>query len=158
MAIIDLAAGVQAATKKAVYIDHEGKPIPLGNIGALGHLKFVCSSKRVLTPSDVSRSLSTNWAQHKVIGGHPVLEWVSHESSSVSLTMRFDIWLGVEPRKALERLKKMMENKLYKSLIIGDDYLGRFVITDIEEDRKAFDGHGNCIVAEATVTLLEWRK
>lgn len=139
-----------------VYVDFEGKEIPLGNIGALGHLKFVCSQKKVLTPSDIKRDVSTNWAQHKVIAGFPVLEWVNHELSVMSITMRFDIALGTDPAEELKRLEKMMDNKQYKSLVIGDEYYGRFVITKVAQNMKAHDGKGNCIVAEASVELLEW--
>lgn len=126
------------------------------SLGSLGELPFVCSMNKVRTFSDLSRELSVRWAKHDLIGQKPVLEFVGEDLNAVSLKMRFDVSLGIAPKDGLDRLKRMMENKLYKTLIIGGENLGRYVIESISEERKYHAGDGLCLVAEATVNLTEW--
>ena len=131
--------------------------IPRSTIGSLGQLPFVCSSEKVLTFSQLSRQNSVRWATHDVIGDKPVMEFVGYGLSKVSLSIRLDMSLGVYPADALYRLERMLENKLYKTLIIGGEYLGRYVIESVDEERKYHDGNGTLIVAEAKLSLTEWR-
>lgn len=126
------------------------------NIGSLGELSFYCSADKVRTFKDLTRDLGARWAKHEVIGKKPVLEYVGPELMSASLTIRFDLSLGISPEEGLDRLKRMLENKLYKTLIVGEETLGRFVIESISEERKFHAGDGLCIVAEATINLTEW--
>lgn len=127
-------------------------------IGSIGELPFICSSEKVQTFSQLSRQNSARWASHEVIGQKPVMEFVGDSLSKVSFSMRFDMSLGVSPEKCLSRLKKMLENHLYKTLIIGNEYLGRYIIESVDEERKYHDGNGICIVAEAKISLVEWSK
>lgn len=125
-------------------------------IGTLGQLPFVCSSDYVLTFNDLKRDIKTRWAKHDVIGAKPRLEWIGEELLTVTLSIRFDSSLGITPMEGLSRLKKMAENRKYKTLIIGGEILGRYVIESISENRKIHDGRGNCIIATADISLLEW--
>lgn len=127
-----------------------------GVIGTLGQLPFVCAFDKVLTFKDLNRTLTTRWAKHDVIGHKPILEFVGQDLHTASLTIRFDLSLGVPPVVGLLRLKKMIENKQYKTLIIGGEYLGRYVIDNISEERKFHNNMGFCIIAEATISLIEW--
>lgn len=125
-------------------------------LGMFGSLPFTCSSYKVLTFSDLSRENSVRWAQHDVIGQKPVLEFVGYGLSTVSMKIRFDGSYGVMPQVGLNHLKKMLDNGLHKSLTIGEEYFGRFVIESISEERKWHTGKGVCTVAEATLTLKEY--
>ena len=124
-------------------------------MGALGSLPFVCAYGKVLTFSDLKRDTSARWARHDVIGKKPVLEWVGEDLTKISLTIRFDASMGVRPDFGLEHLQRMISNREIKTLIIGGEYFGRFVIESISEDRKFWTGAGVCTVAEATVNLIE---
>ena len=128
----------------------------MASLGSLGELPFTCSYDKVRTFSDLTRALSARWTEHGVIGQKPLLEYIGPGLMTASLKMRFDVSLGIAPEEGLDRLKRMMENKQYKTLIIGGETLGRFVIESISEARKAHAGDGMCLVAEATVTLKEW--
>ena len=108
----------------------------MATLGSFGELPFKCSTKKVLTFSGLSRSNKVRWGKHDVIGKKPVLEFIGDDLSSGSLTIRFDISLGVPPAQGLSRLKRMMENHQYKTLIVGGENLGRYVIESIEEDVK----------------------
>lgn len=125
-------------------------------IGTFGQLPFVCADGFVLTFSDLSRENKVRYAKHDIIGKKPLLEYVGEDLSTVSFKMRFDTSLGVPPILGLYRLKKMMENKMYKTLIIGGEYLGRYVLESVSEERKFHTGLGVCQIAEATVSLTEW--
>jgi phage protein U len=111
---------------------------------------------KVRTFTGLERGLSVRWAKHDLIGQKPVLEFVGGELNSVSFKMRFDISLGIAPKDGMDRLRRIMEDKLYKTLIIGGENLGRYVIESITEERRYHAGDGLCLVAEATVSLTEW--
>lgn len=128
----------------------------LGVIGVLGNLPFICSHGKVLTFNGLSRDISARWAKHDVIGKKPVLEWIGEDLASVSLSIRFDMSLGVPPAAGLLALRRMLESRKDHMLIIGGEFLGRYVIESISEDRKFHTGAGVCIVAEASITLKEW--
>ena len=128
----------------------------MASLGSLGELPFTCSYDKVRTFSELTRGLSARWTEHEVLGQKPLLEYIGPGLMTASLKMRFDVSLGIAPDEGLDRLKRMMENKQYKTLIIGGETLGRFVIESISEERKAHAGDGMCLVAEATVTLKEW--
>lgn len=127
-----------------------------GVVGIMGQLPFVCSRDFVLTFNNLSREQSIRWAKHDVIGKKPVLEYVGDELKKVSMTIRFDKSLGVPPTVGLDRLQRMLENRQYKTLIIGGEYLGRYLLESITETRKMHDGAGVCIVAEASISLIEY--
>lgn len=131
-----------------------GKYVPV--IGALGSLPFVCAYGAVLTFNDLSVERGVKWAQHDVIGKKPTLEYTGDELIKVSLSIRFDTSLGVPPIVGLTHLKKMMENHKYKPLVIGGEYVGRFVIESISEERKFHTGAGVCQVATADISLVEY--
>lgn len=124
-------------------------------IGTLGTLPFICAYQKVLTFTDLSRDLSARWAKHEVIGKKPVLEYVGPDLASISLKIRFDQSLGAPPLVGLKLLKKMLEDKKSKILVIGGEYLGKFVIESISEERRFHTGAGLCIVAEASINLTE---
>jgi len=128
----------------------------MAQVGSLGQLTFKCSDEMVRTFSDLSVDREARWATHDIIGGKPMLEFVGEGLTKVSFKMRFDISLGYPPKVGLDRVKRMLENRKYKTLVIGSEYIGRFVIESISETQKYFDGKGNCLVAEVSVSLTEW--
>lgn len=125
-------------------------------LGSLGQLPFRCSADQVRTFRDLTRTLSARWAEHAVIGQKPMLEFIGPGLATASLTLFFDVSLGIKPEEGLQRLQRMLENKLYKTLIVGGEELGRYVIENISETRKHHTGQGVCLSAEATVQLKEW--
>lgn len=127
-------------------------------IGSLGQLPFICSPKKVQTFSQLSRSNKVKWAKHEVIGKKPVMEYIGEDLRTVSMTICFDSNFTQPPTEGIDRLNRMLENKLYKTLIIGGEYLGRYVIESVEETRKHHDGKGVCHYAEVQISLTEWGK
>lgn len=130
----------------------------MGMIGCYGSFNFVCSEDQVRTFRDFSLERKNRWAQHDRIGGKPVLEWIGEDLATASLTIKCDVSLGVPPKKWLAKLHRMTSNGWHKKLIIGTEYFGQFVMEGVSNTYKYFDGHGNCISAEATLSLKEWSK
>ena len=126
-----------------------------GVTGLFGLVPFVCSASVVSTFKDVNRELSTRWAQHDVIGQKPIFEWVGQDAVRVSFRMRFDSSLGTPPVAALLLLKKMLEQHKPYRLLFGPEYMGKFIIESISEERRFHTGLGLCQVAEVNISLLE---
>lgn len=128
----------------------------MGMIGCYGSFEFVCAEDQVRTFRDLTRDSSMRWATHEVIGRKPVLEMIGEDLSTVSLKICCDVSLGVPPKKWLAKLQRMLRNGWHKKLIIGTEYFGQFVMEGVSDTFKYFDGQGNVISAEATLSLKEW--
>lgn len=124
--------------------------------GVLGQLPFYCSSDIVFTFRDLQREVSSRWARHDVLYKKPLLEYVGPELMTVSMKIRLDMSLGVPPILAFDRLKRMVENRQYKTLVIGGEYMGRYILESVSEERKFHGFAGVCTLGEATLNLIEW--
>lgn len=124
-------------------------------VGLFGKLPFLCSSTVTFTFKDLSVSRSTRWATHEIIGKKPVLEYIGPGLTEVSFNIQLNSMLGTPPLAALIQLKKMLEKKQAERLLIGPDYLGKFVIESIGEERKYHNNLGICVSAEVSITLKE---
>lgn len=124
-------------------------------IGIFGNIPFVSSNSIVFTFKDLSISRSTRWATHEVIGRTPLLEYIGPGLTEVSFNIQLNSMLGTPPLVALIQLKKMLEKKQAERLLIGPDYLGKFVIESIGEERKYHNNLGICVSAEVSLTLKE---
>ena len=98
---------------------------------------------------------STRWATHEVIGKKPVVEYVGPGLASVSFTIQLNSLLGMPPIAVLKGLQMLMEKKEAQRLLIGPDYLGKFVIESVSEDRKEHTNLGIPVSGSVTITLKE---
>lgn len=127
-------------------------------VGRFGSLNFICSRKKLQTFSQLERSRDIRYAQHDLIGKMPMLEFVGYGLYKTSFSMRFDLTLGVSPYDCLEKLKRMMENKQYKWLVVGEKFYGRYIIESIAEEHKAFLPDGTLLAVEVKLNLIEWSR
>lgn len=123
--------------------------------GVLGTVPFLCSEGLVQTFGRVKRSMGEEYTEHKVLGGKPVIEWISSEAASVTFSVRLDSSLGVSPILGVKQFESMLKEREAQSLVMGLEYMGRFVLTQVEENRKFFSGAGVCAVSEVQLTLKE---
>jgi phage protein U len=123
--------------------------------GLFGKVPFVSSSAVVYTFKDLSVSRSARWATHEIIGKKPKLEYIGPGLTEVSFNIQLNSSLGTPPLVALIMLKNMLEKKQPERLLIGPDYLGKFVIESIGEERKYHNNFGICVSAEVSITLKE---
>lgn len=104
---------------------------------------------------DLKVERSTRWATHEVIGKKPVVEYVGPGLASVSFTIQLNSLLGMPPIAVLKGLQMLMEKKEAQRLLIGPDYLGKFVIESVSEDRKEHTNLGIPVSGSVTITLKE---
>ncbi len=125
----------------------------MGAIGVLGYLPFICSDSVVNTISGMSQEHGENYAEHKVIGGRPVLEWVGRNTSTYSIEMRLDSSLGTMPSVVIAGLKKMMQAHKPVPLLVGPQYCGQVVIEGVSVTSEKWTGIGVLQVAKVSVKL-----
>ena len=124
-------------------------------LGLLGTIPFVCSASLALTFKDLQVERTDRWATHEVIGQKPKLEYIGPQLLQVTFSMQLAAALGLSPPIALKALQKVMETHEPQRLLIGSDYLGRFVIESLSESRKHHNNYGQCVFCEVSVTLRE---
>ena len=125
----------------------------MGAIGVLGYLPFVCSDAVVNTISGMSQEHGENYAEHKVIGGRPVLEWVGRNTSTYTIEMRLDSSLGTMPSVIVAGLKKMMQAHRPVPLLVGPSYCGQVVVEGVSVTSQRWTGMGVLLVATVSVKL-----
>ena len=126
-----------------------------GVTGLFGNIPFVTSFDLHQTFKDLKVERSTRWATHEVIGKKPVVEYVGPGLASVSFTIQLNSLLGMPPIAVLKGLQMLMEKKEAQRLLIGPDYLGKFVIESVSEDRKEHTNLGIPVSGAVTITLKE---
>lgn len=124
-------------------------------IGLFGSLPFLCSTAATFTFKDLQVERSERWATHEVIGKKPVLEHVGPQLTTVSFTIQLNSFLGIPPTAALLVLRQMIESKKPQRLLIGPDYMGKFVLESISEDRRYHNSFGIVVAGEVKLSLRE---
>ena len=123
--------------------------------GLLGTIPFVCSSAMVMTFRNLQIERSMRWATHEVIGKKPVLELVGPELITVNFEIQLNSMLGVPPTVAIAVFRKMIEKGEPQRLLIGPDYLGKFVIESMSESQPYHTGFGIPVAATISLSLKE---
>ncbi|EEA0429983.1 hypothetical protein XX19_24960, partial [Salmonella enterica subsp. enterica serovar Typhimurium] len=80
---------------------------------------------------------------------------IGPDLDEVSFTMRLDTTLGVVPLAALSLLRVMHSAQEVNPVVIGIQYFGNFVISDIDEGWTYFGPTGNPRVINVGIKLLE---
>ena len=105
----------------------------MGVLGTLGVIPFICSDGKVSTFNKFSSSYGESYAEHKVIGGAPALEWTGSNTREFSLDMRLDSSLGTVPAAVIKAHRPI-------PLLIGPSYYGTVVIESLEVDDQYWTG------------------
>lgn len=125
--------------------------------GMLGNIPFVCSTSMVMTFRNLQIERSMRWATHEVIGQKPVLERIGPELTTVSFEIQLNSLLGMPPTVAIQLFRKMIESGEPQRLLIGPDYLGKFVIESMSENQPYHTAFGIPVAATLTLSLKEAR-
>ena len=112
----------------------------MGVLGTLGVIPFICSDGKVSTFNKFSSSYGESYAEHKVIGGAPALEWTGSNTREFSLDMRLDSSLGTVPAAVIKALRLLMKAHRPIPLLIGPSYYGTVVIESLEVDDQYWTG------------------
>lgn len=124
-------------------------------IGTLGSAVFETSTDKVFTWNSFSRSGSARYEEHAVVGKKPVLELIGPGLESLSISMRFDVALGINPIVEINKLRESRDNGDILPMTIGGKYLGDWVIESLSEEWQRTDNKGNLLVASVQFNLKE---
>jgi Phage P2 GpU len=130
-------------------------------VGTFGALVFEASGARVHTFSDLRINTQNRFAQHDVHLEVPILEYVGSGLSEVSFAMNFNKQWGSDPTASLIVLRGYLKLGFPSPLLVGmrPVTLGTnmFVVTQLAEEHKFFDGAGVLFGAAVDVQLKEYR-
>lgn len=130
----------------------------MAKIGTFGGISFVVSSNKVSTFDDLKWDTSAAYATHDRHLQPDLLEFLGPDPEQITFKMKFSVFLGVNPLKAVNDLRRMVREGTVERLVIGGRVYGdyKWAITKVSSAMKTFDNKGNCWAAEVTVTLKEY--
>lgn len=132
-------------------------------IGEFGGLKFQVKidkngNPNILTMSDVSQEVSSNWVDHAVIGRKfPKSEFVGANNRTFSMTVVVDRLLGYKPHSIMHKMNKFCETGQVSTLKIGSHKIGnKWKITNISEPFDRIWKNGQLTKATLTIELTTY--
>lgn len=125
-------------------------------VGSFGPCVFQVSMEYVLTWRSYRASYKAQYASHDVLEGKPKLQFQGLNLIDVDLSIQLHAGF-VDPADELAQLKDMLASASAYLLILGGAREGRFVLTDIEEDRLRTDGEGLSLFSNVSLKLKEYR-
>lgn len=128
----------------------------IGNLGSL--ITFEVSSQKVLTFNNMQRTVKGRWAQHDIIGGKPVPEFLGPDRQSITLPIFITAAHGVRPRSTIENLEQAAELGTPFTFVIGGKKVGsnQWVVESISETWGEIIDSGRLLSAHLTLTLSEY--
>ncbi len=132
----------------------------MARVGSFGDLVFSVSDKTVRTFDSMSWEFSADYATHDRHIKADLLEYIGPSIETISFSMVFSVFLGVNPLKEIRRLHNMVQSGYAQRLIIGGNVYGtyKWVMQKGTVDLKRFDRQGELWAATAKVTLKEYPK
>jgi phage protein U len=124
-------------------------------IGALGDIIFSVSNRTVYTFDKMKWASSAPYAKHDRIGLESLLEFTGTDADTISFTMYFSAFLGVNPIAEISKFLKAERDGQVMMLVIGPKAYGRhrWVITKSSRSLESVDNAGLLIAAGVDVTL-----
>lgn len=123
--------------------------------GSFGDIEFECSSKVVRTFDDYRRKTAARFAEHKLIGRKPLLEFLGEDLNEISFKIKLVRSLGVDPKEEADKLRELCLTGSAEFLTIGEDVIGQFVLESIDEDVEYWE-RGEILISELKVRLKEY--
>ena len=119
---------------------------------------FSVSDRRVLTFSDMSRTVGSSWAAHSRIGLKDQAEYLRPNLQKLTFTMDLDAAFGVRPRAVLELLERHAERGSVFPFVVGGRRVGRYQwrMTDVSEAWETVYQGGELYRAKVNVTMEEY--
>lgn len=132
----------------------------MAKIGSFGELAFSVSDQTVRTFDSMSWNVSGKYSTHDRHLKSDLQEFLGPEPEDISFSMKFSVFLGVNPLTEIERLRSYVKTGRTERLIIGGRVYGdyKWVIQKISAELPRFDGKGNLWEAQVKVTLKEYPK
>lgn len=117
---------------------------------------------KVLTFDNVQRDGAGRWATHEIIGQDrkPLLEFLGPDLENLSFSVFMSSFLGINPSTELQKLRALRDGGVICDFIIGGTAViaNQWVIKNLSESHKTYDGGGNLLVAAVNISLMEYVK
>ena len=130
----------------------------MATIGSWGDITFSVSRQTVKTFDGLKWESGVKYATHDRHLKEPLLEFTGTDTESMSFSMFFSVFLGVNPIVEVSKLLKAMRRGEVHRLIIGPKAYGtgKWVITKLSNSLERTDGRGNIIAAKVSVTMKSY--
>lgn len=125
-------------------------------LATLGSVVFEASSELVRTFGYASHRTSARWAAHEVIGQAPAQEFLGRGLRTLSLAIRLDSNLGVDPEAEAISLRDAAEAGEVLPLMLGGVASGDWVIRESAETWRQIGADGRIGVIDVALSLEEY--
>ncbi len=116
---------------------------------------FEVSSDVIRTFTNMKISKKANYTTHKIHGHKAVPEMTGLDADTVTFEMLLSAYLGVNPKKELDKLETFMKKGTVCNLVLGDKTYGTWVIQSIPYNIEYVYREGDITQAKCTVSLIE---
>ncbi len=132
----------------------------MSKIGSLGDIVFSVSNSSVKTFDEMKWDAAAKYSTHDRHLQDDLLEFEGMELETISFSMVFSVFLGVNPLKEIEKLKAVMSKGEAMRLVIGGNVYGKnkWVIEKLSKELTRFDNKGNLWTASVSIDLKEYAK
>lgn len=132
----------------------------MAEIGRLGDIRFSVSARQVRTIQGMEWSSSVRWGKHDRIGKETLLEFGGLNPETITLTMYFSAYCGVEPIQEMVKLLEMERRGEVNRLVIGSHAYGtnKWVIASSSRKMEYFDKNGNVLGGSVQVVLNSYSR
>ncbi len=118
----------------------------------LGKLEFEVASGI----TGMEQRSTADWAEHSLIQGKPLLEWIGEGLEEITFTMQLHPWLG-DPEVRLRNLRELKSKHEPLAFVLGSgDYVGTFVVTDVGSVPRRTSADGRIYSTAVQVGLREY--
>lgn len=126
-------------------------------VGSYGIHYFEVSSSHADVVNDITRKASARLEEHQVTGGKPLLEFLGPQLREISMSIRFIAALiHGSPLANVNQWREMSERGEVHRLILGCQYLGNYILTEVGERWNKTNALGIPIDIEMDVTFKEY--
>ncbi|MBE6012078.1 MAG: phage tail protein [Lachnospiraceae bacterium] len=127
-------------------------------IGSWGDIIFSVSPKEVNTFNGLKWDVGAKYASHERHLKDPLLEFTGAEIETMSFSMYFSVFLGINPLEEVTKVLKAVRNGNVNRLVIGTKAYGKnkWVMPKAAIDLERYDNKGNLLVAKVNVTLQSY--
>ena len=130
----------------------------MATIGSWGDITFSVSRQTVKTFDGLKWESGVKYATHDRHLKEPLLEFTGTDTESMSFSMFFSVFLGVNPIAEVSKLLQAMRRGEVHRLVIGPKAYGtgKWVIEKLSYSLDRFDNKGNLLVASADITMKSY--
>jgi hypothetical protein len=125
-------------------------------VGTLGSVVFEASSDLVRTFRDASHKTSARWQQHEVIGQKQKQEFGGPNLRTLSLAIRLDVNLGVDPEEEAKALRESVETGEVLAFMLGGEPRGDWIVKELDEAWRNVGADGQIGIIDLSLSLEEY--